>query len=95
MEITKLKWQQCGTHKNFVYALNDKGFNDFCFIVQCANNAVQERAIATLACAAPELLDALIFARTVWGSYAMQGDKDTDTAFAMMDAAIKQAKGEV
>jgi hypothetical protein len=59
MEITKYKWQQTGEHKNFVYALNDRGTNAFCFNVQGANDPAVERAVATLACAAPLLLEAL------------------------------------
>jgi len=59
MEITKYKWQQTGEHNNFVYALNDRGTNAFCFNVQGANDPAVERAVATLACAAPLLLEAL------------------------------------
>ena len=41
MEITKYKWQQTGEHNNFVYALNDRGTNAFCFNVQGANDPFQ------------------------------------------------------
>jgi hypothetical protein len=59
MDITQYKWQQTGEHGNFVYALNGRGTNAFCFNVQGANDTELERAVATLACAAPLLLEAL------------------------------------
>jgi len=95
MEITKHKWQQCGTHNHFVYALNDKGFNDFCFIVQGGNNAEKERAVATLACAAPALLEALEAMMRMHGSESVDDAATKKWTLNQARAAIKQAKGEV
>lgn len=44
--------------------------------------------------AAPSLLDALEFARSVWAKQSMQHDDETDLAFSKIDAAIKLAHGE-
>lgn len=56
-DITKGPWLRDG---KTVYALNERGFNRFCFQVQDAHTPDSElSAVATLACAAPDLLDAL------------------------------------
>ena len=96
MNVTQYKWQQCGANNSFVYALNDKGVNDFCFVVQSGNNPEKERAVATLACAAPALLEALEGARLY---VDMAGENCynpvADKVLAKIDAAIAAAKGEV
>ena len=96
MDVTKYKWQQCGDNNSFVYALNENGVNDFCFIVQGGNNAEKEKAVANLACSAPALLDALEDARLY---VDMAGENcynpAADKVLAKIDAAIAAAKGEV
>ncbi len=104
MNATKYKWQQCGDNNSFVYALNDKGVNDFCFVVQAGNKPEKEKEIATLACAAPQLLEALedlmAIAKESRGiaGYHLNGaiaDWDEFEFYDKARAAIAAAKGEV
>ena len=94
MNVTQYKWQQCGANSSFVYALNDKGVNDFCFVVQSGNNPEKERAVATLACAAPALLEALEKSRRFVDAYVDE-DIVAGRLILEIDAAIAAAKGEV
>lgn len=86
-------WQQSDYDKSFVFSLNEKLTNEFCFLVQ---GCKQERAeqIATLACAAPLLLEALEvmtdLVRIKYGNL----DADVYAEIKKSEALIKSAKGE-
>jgi len=95
MNVTQYKWQQCGANNSFVYALNDKGVNDFCFVVQSGNNPEKERAVATLACAAPALLEALqnLSAAYELLCHATDENPESNAYYRASIAAIATAKG--
>lgn len=99
MDMTPHKWQKAGD--TFVFALNEDGVNEFDFFVQ-AKDKEKAKQVATLACAAPALLEALELARQFIANgielgYIKMPDQDTpDSAhktLPLIDAAIAAAKG--
>lgn len=88
-------WQQADSDKSFVFALNEKLTNEFCFMVQgCKQDRAEE--IATLACAAPQLLEALENLSSAYGMLCHQIDENPESNKYYMAAiaAIAAARGE-
>lgn len=106
MDITPHKWQKVGD--TFVFALNEDGVNEFDFFVQ-AKDKLKAKQVAALACAAPQLLEALELAKTMIEQYEVKVDGewgmvrslpkilmdgDMPDEYHIIIAAIAAAKGE-
>lgn len=106
MDMTPHKWQKIDDR--FVFALNEEGVNEFDFFIN-AKDPSKAAKVATLACAAPALLEALELAKKIIEEQAtiidsLTGDGlsfdkllqngDAPEGYSTIIAAIAAAKGE-